>query len=847
MTFLLNLLLNICKIFSKSHETYVVQTSDNKLHFVTSTVESHQLYVDPSVRIVEDDGLTLREIEDRFALQLKENMTADSTSMIKKANRIDRIYVSQDGFIDVFGRKVFIDEILAHPMIEEGMYIAATQEHHPSIINKTVVIMAVTRIHLLDLFSLTSRVLKVSQVLYLYETFISIPKKEKEIFLNKKWWKFDSKIIAVYILKEKDGLNFMLRVFNRSDVAVYKHRIQRNSSKKLPILFVCSVVFSIIFYLNRNLRFESCIVKNKLYTGKFIKKDCLIYKVTNSFFKEHKRVYGDLKCSNLVNILNETEGWLYPVIVTENTIQFSPPNDASKEENQNEKSSSSSEACSIENDRNLTNGHRGNMSREDILKDSDENQSMETSKTYAGYFASKIYDEAQQEFIKKFKNDLLIVVQSVRYLHSSGVVHGRISPENIRVSDNGQIKLQSMFDNQGWRSMKQLRNIKNKNYSPDESDDMFSLGCVLHYYLTGYHPFDLRDFIKKERKAFKKTNDRLSDYAQKKLGNEIDTSCKNDTEACTLSDTPLAENGISESRAKPCSQNILSRSKLLNCIFGFTTSAICCFKLRFARSLILLHRPAFYMCRSFVSSLSNLFGFTHKYLNFPVHTTVVVCKFLSFFKSTYKVILTIWGCIVKFVRKFPRLFLETSPASPSLAYHRVLSDEISKYIEYNVLYSTYRIRLEDQVEHDLVYHCIKSPLTQAKFRLVSHPYFWDNSKCLEFICDASDFIETNSNFKPRLERSRKVVFLGSWIDYLDVSMVKSVSSKRTYDHQSICDLIRFIRNCHRHYQELRNEELFGTLEGKLFYYLSHKFPELLMFLYRNPVFKDQPVLRKYYE
>lgn len=834
MALFLNLLLNICPIFSKSHETYVVQTSDSRLHFVTSTIETHQLYIDPLVKMIEDDGLALRKIDDGLSQQLRENVNDGSAGMIKKSNRIDRIYVSQDGFVDFFGRKIFIDEILVHPVIEEGIYIAATQEHHPSIINKTVVITAVTRVHLLDFFSLTSKLLKFSQVLYLYETFINIPKKEKEIFLNKKWWRFDSKIIAVYILKEKDGLNFMLRVLNKSDVAVYKHRAQKSSFRRLPALFVCAIVFSMALYLNRNLRFGSCIIKNRLYTGTFIKKECLIYKVTNSFFKEHRRVYGSLRYGSLVSTLSETEGWLYPVIVTENTVQFLPPGDVSKGENQNEKSSTSSETFSADSERNLANGPKG-----DVPKESSESQSAVTLKTYADYFASKIYDEVRREAIKKLKADLLMTVQGVQYLHSSGVVHGRICPENVRVSDNGQIKLQSMFDNQGWRSIRQLKNIRNKSYRPDESDDMFSLGCILHYYLTGYHPFDLRDFIKKERKTFRKAADRLSDSTQKHSGSEPDIGCRNDTEGCVLPESILAVSDAQSPDTKLNIQNAFSKLSFLRWTLRSAESVVHCLKLCFVVPAALLFRLASYTRRLSTSSASSLLRLLCRYLSFP--HKIFTCKLTTSFKNV------IGEYTPSFIRGFSRFFLKDSSISPSRIYHRIFSDDISKYIEYNVLYSTYRIRLEDQVEHDLVYHCIKSPATQAKFKLVSHPYFWDDSKCLEFICDASDLIETNPNLKPRLERSRKVVFLGSWADYLDASMVRSVSSKRTYDPQSICDLIRFIRNCHRHYQELRNEELFGTLEGKLFFYLSHRFPELLMFLYRNPVFKSHPVLRKHYE
>lgn len=150
---------------------------------------------------------------------------------------------------------------MALPLIEQGIYIAASQEHISNIINKTVIISATTKIHLTDLYTLSSKCLKLNYVLFLHETYLDFPKKDFEVFLNKIWWRFGTKITAVYLLNEKDGLNFMLRIFNISEIAVYKHRMGGNTTRRLPVLIVCRAVFSIIFYSNRNLRFEFCNIK----------------------------------------------------------------------------------------------------------------------------------------------------------------------------------------------------------------------------------------------------------------------------------------------------------------------------------------------------------------------------------------------------------------------------------------------------------------------------------------------------------------------------------------------------------------------------------------------------------
>lgn len=74
-------------------------------------------------------------------------------------------------------------------------------------------------------------------------------------------------------------------------------------------------------------------------------------------------------------------------------------------------------------------------------------------------------------------------------------------------------------------------------------------------------------------------------------------------------------------------------------------------------------------------------------------------------------------------------------------YSKILDNNLLEHIEYNFLFNTYGMRLEDQVEHDLVYYCIKAPLTQVQPFLSKHPYFWEIQTITDFIYDASDFIE----------------------------------------------------------------------------------------------------------
>lgn len=750
----------ILTTFAKAQETYVVQTEDFKLHFITNKVETHQLNFEQPLNVIEDGRNELKETERNLITKFDKKMSElhlNRENSIQKANRIDQIFTTTDGIINFFGEHIFIEDVIIHPMVKQGIYMSASQEHIPAMVNNTIIITAITKLYLLDFYNYTSRSIKFTQLLYLYEMYKNIPRKDNEIYLNQKWWSFDSRITGIYVLKEKDGFNFMLKVVGKSDVALYKHKIHKNKSGKIPHIVLLVLMFSSIIYFNRNTKYELCVLKNKLYTGKFIKKNCLIYKVTHTFLEEHKRVYGNLKHGTLVNILNENEGFFFPYIITERTTQFKS---ITENVNSQDKIGSSSESLSCDNDSTVKISNFFNKEAT-----STQNLSSEAYKTFSDFFNTRVYDEIQQAEKNKVKKVLYLIIEGIEYLHSKNIIHGRLCPENIRLSEHKEIKIQNIFENNGWRSVKQIRNVKNKEYLNDCFDDLFSLGCLLHYYLAGYHPFDLRKFTKKERKSF-----RMDSFNNKKEAVE--------------------EQSVENTEYKP---------PVVSHIFQHSSKKTSLFDRIY----------------NFISYLSVSFNYLTASIN-PVFISSIIFR-------------------KKSIQTYPHI------------YEKILSEETAKYIEYNILYNTYKIRLDDQVEHDLVYHCIKSPLTQTKLSLLCHPYFWDNARCLEFICDTSDFIETNPTFKSRLEKSKKIVFNGSWMDLLDPMMIRSVSVKRTYDQQSLCDLIRFIRNCHRHYQELKNNELFEVLEGKLFVYFSHIFPELLMFLYRSSILKNQPFLMKYYE
>ena len=760
--------------FIVTKNAYVVQTSDEKLHFITDHIETYQLPFEQAIDSP-NTGLTLPSHRELPGLHDSNN----ENGHLARINRLDKIFVNSDGFIEFLNLKIPIKDLLHTPFVEQGIYISATQENYPTILNNTIVILSYTRIFLLDFYDYSSKVLRFKQVLYLYQIYENIPMTDKKVLLNESWWTFNSSIVAVFRIEEKDGINFMLKIVNKSDLVNYSYsRPEKKSRKGIIVLII--LIIPIVLYFTKHLKYSTTIIKNKLFLGKFVKKDCLIYKVCIMDLKEHREMHEKVKNPCFVHIYYESEGFFNPLIVTEKTFQFKP------------------EFKNTEVEQSSVSSYNLDITNISVLTDK---------------FPKECFAESS-----KVKNDILKsaihkIITYFEQLHSMGVVHSQICPENIRLTMQDNIKIQRIFDNSGWKSINQLKNIKKKNYKVQESDDIFSLGCVIHYYLTGYHPFDLRNFVKKDRKASKKITefevDTQNNNELELLENESDINQNDDNQV--LTDNKNEEHVLQTSKTNKAidllsnSINQLSKRIVNLKIYMLNTIEACqclIFEKLLLNQAIRIINDSYQRIKSFLRPCLNLIG--------------------------------IWP------KKFNKSEIEA-------IYKKIIPEDKINYIDYNVMFSTFRIRLEDQVEHDFIYHSIKIQDDNRKLKLSAHPYFWDDSKSLEFICDVSDFLESNTNFKPRLERVKKVVFQGSWLDYLDTNLIKAGSIKRTYDFNSLCDMIRFIRNINRHFQEINSNSAFKALEGRLFSYFSQIFPELLMLLYRNGSFKDQYVFKKYYE
>ncbi|KAI4292383.1 serine/threonine-protein kinase/endoribonuclease IRE1 [Pancytospora philotis] len=309
----------------------------------------------------------------------------------------------------------------------------------------------------------------------------------------------------------------------------------------------------------------------------------------------------------------------------------------------------------------------------------------------------------------RLKEDLLAVARVLEYMHDRNCTLDRLCPENIRVSSNGTVKVQAITDNLGWRPASRILRRAAKTGLQSTVGDVFAFGCVLHYYLTGHHPFD------------------------------------------SVSPKKYRARGSTDSSEMPhiSSDDASSPSE-----------------------------PA-----------------------------------------------------------------PSAAEAPVPCVHRqVLSDEALKTVLENTRTNSYYIRVSDTETHDLIYHCV----FMGNIRISQHPFFWRLDTKLELICDVSDYIDVNPYYRDRVERLKELVFRGRWTDTVDRRILDHVEKKRRYNGMSLVDLMRVIRNSHRHHHEYGNKELYSLLPGGIAEYYTTRFPTLVLCLYKCKHIRSNEVFKRYF-
>ncbi|KAI8536770.1 hypothetical protein RHMOL_Rhmol10G0282500 [Rhododendron molle] len=88
--------------------------------------------------------------------------------------------------------------------------------------------------------------------------------------------------------------------------------------------------------------------------------------------------------------------------------------------------------------------------------------------------------------------------------------------------------------------------------------------------------------------------------------------------------------------------------------------------------------------------------------------------------------------------------------------------------------------------------------------VLNHPLFWDSGPRIRFLCDVSDRLKleerkADSDILKALESVSSLAFGTEWNRKMERAFLKQIGKYRQYKYDSVCDLLRVVRN---HYSEL---------------------------------------------
>ncbi|SAM84556.1 uncharacterized protein UBRO_05840 [Ustilago bromivora] len=141
--------------------------------------------------------------------------------------------------------------------------------------------------------------------------------------------------------------------------------------------------------------------------------------------------------------------------------------------------------------------------------------------------------------------------------------------------------------------------------------------------------------------------------------------------------------------------------------------------------------------------------------------------------------------------------------------------------------------------------------------VLTHPYFWDPNKRLNFLQDASDRFEIMEKDPPMpalvlLESRARNVLGTDWHRRCDKIFLENLGKFRKYDPSSVQDLLRAMRNKKHHYQDLPPtlKKILGPLPDGYLIYFTRRFPELFLHVYNTiveqPLIRTEPVFKEYF-
>lgn len=138
-----------------------------------------------------------------------------------------------------------------------------------------------------------------------------------------------------------------------------------------------------------------------------------------------------------------------------------------------------------------------------------------------------------------------------------------------------------------------------------------------------------------------------------------------------------------------------------------------------------------------------------------------------------------------------------------------------------------------------------------------HPFFWDSSRRLNFLQDASDRFEIMCR-DPKdpnllnLEKDAINIVGPDWHARLDRAFTENLGKFRKYDGKSVQDLLRALRNKKHHYQDLPEnvKRSLGPMPDGFLAYFTRRYPRLFLHVHaviKNTGLCSEPMFRAYFE
>ncbi|CAG5184017.1 uncharacterized protein ALTATR162_LOCUS10868 [Alternaria atra] len=168
----------------------------------------------------------------------------------------------------------------------------------------------------------------------------------------------------------------------------------------------------------------------------------------------------------------------------------------------------------------------------------------------------------------------------------------------------------------------------------------------------------------------------------------------------------------------------------------------------------------------------------------------------------------------------------------------------------------------DSVEPHRLIHWMLRPRPEDRpnaLQVMNHPFFWDDQKRLDFLCDCSDHWEREPRDPPSdhlavLEEYSEDVLdhRRNFLAKLDQGFINSLGKQRKYTGDKMLDLLRALRNKKNHYEDMEDaiKAKVGPLPSGYLRYWTVKFPQLLMSCYDAVLRCDlerEPRFKKYFE